>query len=180
MGDNRVWKVPIEEADSVAITTVMDNYTDVFLLGSDHVERWGPPDMAPGKTAAFGDPPPLLAEHGFSLLVQVFKADERLTLLFDTGFTDVGVPYNLDKLGIDTNDIDAIIFSHGHPDHTAAIGSILKSTRKSIPLITHPCAFRKRYLVFPDGSRLLSNTLSEESLITSMGYRTVKRASCCR
>ncbi|MFZ7111742.1 MAG: MBL fold metallo-hydrolase [Desulfatiglandales bacterium] len=157
--------MPIQEADRVTITTVMDNYTDVFLIGSDYVKRWGPPDMIPGKTAAFGDPPPLLAEHGLSLLVEVFKGEERLTLLFDTGFTDVGVPYNLQKLGIETAHIDAIVFSHGHPDHTAAIGNILTSSGRNIPLITHPFAFRKRYLVFPDGNRVLSNTLSEESLI---------------
>ncbi len=153
-----------QEADRVEMTTVMDNYTDVFLVESDVVRRWGPPDMVPGKTAAFGAPPPLLAEHGFSLFVEVFKGEERLAILFDTGFTDVGVPHNLDKLGIDTGDIDAIVFSHGHPDHTAAIGGILGSTDKSIPLITHPFAFRTRYLVFPDGTRVLSNTLSEQRL----------------
>jgi 7,8-dihydropterin-6-yl-methyl-4-(beta-D-ribofuranosyl)aminobenzene 5'-phosphate synthase len=167
MGNKKDPQFSIGEADRVVITTVMDNYTDVFLVESEIAKRWGPPDMVPDKPATAGYPFPLLAEHGFSLLVQGFKGDQVTTILFDTGFTEIGVPYNLKRLGIDINDVDAIVFSHGHPDHTAAIPEVLKDANKRIPIITHPFAFRKRYLVMPDGSRLLSNTLSEKRLTES-------------
>lgn len=153
------------EADRITLTTVMDNYTDVFLLGSEITERWGPPDMVTGQPATYGRPAPLLAEHGFSMFVQASNGDQAITLLFDTGFTETGVPYNLDNLGIDVNALDAIVFSHGHPDHTASVSEIMKLAKRRIPVITHPDAFRKRYLIFPDGNRVLSNTLSEQHLV---------------
>ena len=154
-------KISMGEADRVVLTTVMDNYSDVFLISSKVAGRWGPPDMVPGKSATYGHPAPLLAEHGFSLLIKAYKGDQVHTMLFDAGFTEMGVPHNLKKLGININTIELIVVSHGHPDHTAAIPQILKAAEKPIPVYTHPSAFLKRYLIFPDGSRVLSNTLSQ-------------------
>lgn len=164
MNNQRIDSFLTGEADVVKITTIMDNYIDVFLVESDITKRWGPPNMIPGKSAAFGSPPPLLAEHGLSLLIQVFTGDQETNILFDTGFTEAGVPYNLEKLGIDAGKIDAIVLSHGHPDHTAATTKVIKSAGKKVLTVTHPDAFRKRYLAFPDGSKVLSNTLSEKQL----------------
>lgn len=164
MGETKDNKIPIGEADRVTITTVMDNYTDVFLTESDVAKRWGPPNLVPDKSAACGHPPPLLAEHGFCLLIQAYKNDRVTTILFDTGFTETGTVHNLHSLGIDIGTIDAIVISHGHPDHTASIVEILKTAKKGIPVLIHPSAFRKRYLIMSDGNRLLSNTLSEKSL----------------
>lgn len=54
----------------------------------------------------------LIAEHGLSLLVET--GDKRI--LMDTGQSDVFIK-NAEILGIDLNDLDAIIISHGHYDH---------------------------------------------------------------
>lgn len=164
MNNHTVGNILLEDADAVTITTVMDNYTDVFLPGSETEERWGPPNMVPEKSAIFGSPAPLLAEHGLSLFIQAVKGNHKTNILFDTGFTEMGVPHNLEKLGIDASSLNAIVLSHGHPDHTAATLEIIRIAGRKISTITHPYAFRKRYLIFPDGSRLLSNTISEKCL----------------
>ncbi|MBN1106150.1 MAG: MBL fold metallo-hydrolase [Deltaproteobacteria bacterium] len=154
----------IGEVNGLSITTVIDNYVDVFLPSTETVARWGPPDMTPGRTASHGRPAPLNAEHGLALLFEIDHGDRTQKILFDTGFTDEGVPRNLDSLGVNVNDIDCIVISHGHPDHTAALPQILRSAQKRIPVYTHMDAFLARYLLFPDGTRVLSNTLDQAAI----------------
>lgn len=154
----------ISEVDKVEITTVIDNYIDVFLPDSDIIKRWGPPDSVPGSRVAYTTSPPLMAEHGLSFLIRTYQQDQGQVFLFDAGFTEEGVPSNLEKLGIGISEIDSIIVSHGHPDHTAAISAILKLSEKKIPVITHPAAFTKRYLVYPDGKRIVANTFTKKTI----------------
>ena len=154
----------MDAVDRVIITTLIDNYVDVFIPGTKNIERWGPPELVPGATVSYATTPPLIAEHGLSLLIETFREDQKQTYLFDAGFTKDGVPHNIEKLGVDLNKISSIVISHGHPDHTGALAEILKTAEKKIPVITHPSAFLKRYLVFPDGTRVLSNTFMEKAL----------------
>jgi 7,8-dihydropterin-6-yl-methyl-4-(beta-D-ribofuranosyl)aminobenzene 5'-phosphate synthase len=151
-------------ADRVEIVTVMDNYADVFLPPAERVGRRGPPALKPGRPVGEGDPAPLLAEHGLSLWIEVEAAGRTHCFLFDAGFTEVGVPYNLSRLGLDVKAPDAVIVSHGHPDHTAALAAVLDLFTPRPPVYLHPGAFAERYLVTPDGRRLPSNALDRRSL----------------
>ncbi len=85
-------------------------------------------DNAPGRAD-------LKPEHGFSCLVE---ADGH-RLLFDTGAKDALV-HNSKCLGVSLSGLDALVFSHGHYDHTgglaAAIG-LLGKTR----VVAHPNIF---------------------------------------
>jgi len=74
------------------------------------------------------------AEHGLSFLIE---ADEQI--LFDTGSSDL-IGYNAKILNIDLEQIETIVLSHGHDDHTG--GLILFKGQK---LICHPDTFLKRY-----------------------------------
>ena len=69
------------------------------------------------------------AEHGFSLYIEL----DNLKLLFDVGQTDIFID-NASKLGIDVNDVDVIILSHGHYDH----GNGLDYFKKRVKLVMHP------------------------------------------
>ncbi len=146
-------------ARRVEIVTVIDNYADVFLPSTPAAARRGPPALAPGRPAPEGDPSPLLAEHGLSLWVEVTSQEVTRSFLFDTGFTEIGVPYNLRRLGLAGRPLDGLIVSHGHPDHTAALAPTLGLFHPPPPVYLHPRAFAERYLVRPDGRKLLSNTL---------------------
>src|SRR5260370_35230700 len=67
-----VAQVVLDPVDAVEITALMDNVTDVFMPDQGPARRPGP---LPGKTrasaimAAGRAPDPLIAEHGFSMLV---------------------------------------------------------------------------------------------------------------
>ncbi len=152
--------IPLEEADRIEILTVIDNYTDVLLSSTKVVIR--PALAKKGKIPIDA----LLAEHGLSLLVKVYHGEESHSILFDTGYTNCAVPHNLGILGVDLNEIEAIVISHGHMDHTGSLYEILADMSMSVPVVVHPDAFLSpRYFGLDDGRRLLlPHTLVREEL----------------
>ena len=82
----------------------------------------------------------LLAEWGVSILVE---ADNHKILL-DTG-TTFSAAYNAISLGIDLTQINKIVFSHGHFDHTGGLLHILKMMKGQIEVIAHPDIWAAKY-----------------------------------
>ncbi len=65
--------------------------------------------------------PGFKAEHGLSLLAQT----SGKTILFDFGQSDA-FARNADALGIDLNNVDLAVLSHGHYDHGDGIGEFFR------------------------------------------------------
>lgn len=61
------------------------------------------------------------AELGFSLLIE---SDDKRKFLFDTGQTDL-YAFNAAIGGVDISEIEAVIISHGHYDHTGGLAHFL-------------------------------------------------------
>ena len=89
-----------------------------------------------------------VAEHGFSAYIE---ADEK-KILFDTGYSDA-ILKNAAKMGIDLLDLDYIVLSHGHFDHTGGLWHLLhrfmEAAIEDMPhrlprLIAHPRCFLPR------------------------------------
>lgn len=77
-----------------------------------------------------------LAEHGLSYLIEI----NGEKILFDTGHSDVFLK-NAKKLGLDiTNEVQKIVLSHGHWDHSGGLKYI-----KNKSLVTHPDSFVRRF-----------------------------------
>jgi len=158
-------KVMLKAVDRVEILTLIDNYVDVLLPSTDVVTR--PPLSIEGKVK--GDT--FLAEHGLSLLVTIYQGEDKHTILLDTGYTKVGVLHNMEQLGLNIEDIEVIVLSHGHMDHTGTLNTILDKIPGTIPLVLHPSAFvYPRYTRQPDGSKnlwprtLVKNELEEKNV----------------
>ena len=126
----------LKEADSVTITVLVDNYTDMFTAPATAVDRRLP----------FSTTRTLLAEHGLSCLVRVVSGKREHSVLFDTGLTPICMAYNARQLGIDLMAIEAIVLSHGHFDHTGGLPGLLGGAGHQVPLIAHPDAFLNRRL----------------------------------
>jgi len=83
--------------------------------------------------------PGFMAEWGLSILVQVNDTN----VLFDTGTSSV-VPHNARMLGIDLSNIDKIVLSHGHEDHTGGLANVLRITGEK-EVIAHPAIWKSKY-----------------------------------
>ena len=140
--------MPLKEVDRVEVLTLMDNFVDVLLEDTAVVKR---PPKAVGEEIPTDT---LLAEHGLCLLVKVQQGAEKHTIMLDTGYNSMSVLHNMDILAVDPNELEAIVLSHAHMDHTGALHAILEKISNPIPLVVHPDAFLyPRFLEEKDGSK---------------------------
>ena len=79
-----------------------------------------------------------LAEPAFSLYIE--EGDKHI--LFDTGYSDV-ILRNAAAMHIDLNQIDTIVLSHGHNDHTGGL-QYLKELKQKIDVVMHPDCFNEK------------------------------------
>lgn len=75
----------------------------------------------------------ILAEWGLSVFIRAGKT----RILLDTGATGTAVP-NSDALGVDLKEVDTIVLSHGHTDHTGGLPAVLSRIGRSIRVVAHP------------------------------------------
>ena len=90
----------------------------------------------------------LLGEPGFSVLLE----NNYHKVLFDCGYSDAFIK-NAYKLGLDLADVNEIILSHGHKDHTGGLLRLESLYRKMLmagislnlkTIITHPDTFEPK------------------------------------
>ena len=147
--------IALEPVDGLTVTTLVDNVADL-LLGDEGPARRPPlaRAVAPSVPARFlagghtGDP--LLAEHGFSCLVTVEKAGRTIRVLFDAGITPNGLVENMRRLELAPGDIDIIVLSHGHWDHTTGMDGLVRVLgRANVPVLIHPDFWSRRRVAIP-------------------------------
>lgn len=84
-------------------------------------------------------------EPGLSFFIEV----DNKKILFDTGYSDIFIK-NAHKMDIDLSDLDYIVLSHGHNDHTWGLEHLAEIYSKAISqtkptLIAHPLTFSKKF-----------------------------------
>lgn len=129
-------------ADKVEITVLVDNSVDIFLPSSEVAQYPGP-----GKASQ------LWAEQGLSLWIKVSEGKKKAKILYDFGRSNKVLLHNAKILGLDLEEIDFMVLSHGHVDHYGSLSKIIRKTDEECKLIVHPEApRRKRYIRLNDGS----------------------------
>jgi 7,8-dihydropterin-6-yl-methyl-4-(beta-D-ribofuranosyl)aminobenzene 5'-phosphate synthase len=144
--------VRLEPADAVTVTTLMDNVTDLLAPDQGPAHRPAPPGgrRAAGTMEGGHAPEALLAEHGFSVLVTVSRNGATHSILFDAGTSPDGVTENMRRLQVSPSDIEAIVCSHGHFDHTTGLdGLIRRLGPANLPVLIHPDFWRRRRVLIP-------------------------------
>jgi 7,8-dihydropterin-6-yl-methyl-4-(beta-D-ribofuranosyl)aminobenzene 5'-phosphate synthase len=161
--------IRLQEIEKISITILIDNYTDRLLQNTSHTLR---SPMIRGEKFL----PAPLAEHGFSALIKIYHKyqnkdlegldykNDNNTFLFDTGVTEEGIILNAANFGINLDQIEAIILSHGHFDHFNGLLNVIDHISRPIDIIVHPDAFLKRWLIFPDGRKAKMPVLEEQIL----------------
>lgn len=147
--------------EAVNITILVDNRADLMVKSSDKIKY-------------FTDKP-LLAEHGFSALMEFPETGQRI--LWDAGISNTALMENLRRMEIDPGTVSLIALSHGHRDHFAALTDFIKAmgreveskewgqevnaaeveawiAAQQVPVVAHPAAFRERWWVKDDGTKV--------------------------
>ena len=96
------------------------------------------------------DNPNLESKHGLSFLVTATIDDKTVTVMMDTGPSPEALLNNVEVLGVDLKDVDAVVLSHGHYDHTGGLLDALKGIEKRVLVIGHPLLFDPKLKVMPN------------------------------
>ena len=124
-------------AQKVKITVLSDNFTSTII-------------------------PPLIGEWGFSAYINA----DGVGILYDVGNSGLPVLHNAQLLGIDLRrDVDFIVLSHGHSDHTGGLGNEkLRELLRGKIVIAHPNVFEKKLLSWRAKLDYIGLPLSREEM----------------
>jgi len=147
----------IDFVEKISLTVLVDNKANLMVESTE--------------TTKYFTEKPLLAEHGFSVLIQV--NDSEKYILWDAGVSKIALIENMRRMKIDPKTISSIALSHGHLDHYAAMTELLNKMNLApedkewgekvtqgeieewlaefqIPIVAHPAAFRERWWINDD------------------------------
>lgn len=77
--------------------------------------------------------------------VAYYIEDEGKEILFDVGYSDLFLK-NAKEFNLNIDNIDTIVLSHSHNDHTGGLKYYFQKQHANINLISHPFTFDKRIL----------------------------------
>ncbi len=94
-----------------------------------------------------------LGQWGLSFLLELTdsRGDAR-KVVFDTGAVKEALLHNVKLLEADLSDLDCIVISHGHGDHTAATVEVVEASG-GVKVYGHPHTFLPRLYVDREGRR---------------------------
>ena len=81
-----------------------------------------------------------LGEPALSFYIE----DDNTKILFDTAYSNIFLK-NAKKMNIDLKNLDYIVLSHGHNDHTGGLKYLKNKDLSNVKLIAHKDVFIKRY-----------------------------------
>jgi 7,8-dihydropterin-6-yl-methyl-4-(beta-D-ribofuranosyl)aminobenzene 5'-phosphate synthase len=143
-------------ADKLEVLVLVDNSTDGLSTTPDHVET----EFAFAtrrRLRATSARCLCCAVHGLSCLITVHRGAAQHSVLFDSGPEEYAFERNSTRLGADLGNVEAIVLSHGHWDHSGAMFLALGAIRarnggREVPYYAHPGMFRSRGMMSASGN----------------------------
>lgn len=89
----------------------------------------------------------LLNEHGLSIYMEI----DEIKILFDTGKSGDFIK-NAEKLQIDLNNLDYVVLSHGHYDHSGGFEKLVDKFGNSFNLIIGDEFFNNKYKLIEENT----------------------------
>jgi 7,8-dihydropterin-6-yl-methyl-4-(beta-D-ribofuranosyl)aminobenzene 5'-phosphate synthase len=94
-----------------------------------------------------------LGQWGLSFLLELADArGNNRNVIYDTGMHKQALLYNIRKLKVDLSNVDCVVLSHGHLDHTATTAELVK-TAGGVKVYAHPHTFLPRFYQGKTGKR---------------------------
>ena len=118
----------VPEVDRVAVRVVVDSYQFAVApsrkIANVDIEHFG-------WGISSGKPPEntLISEFGLSMHVESQRGSETRNVLIDFGFTPGALVNNINLVGIDPAQLDALVLSHGHYDHFGGLAGFLRQSK---------------------------------------------------
>ena len=106
------------------------------------------------------------ADWGFSCLVE--STDK--TILFDAGTKPEVFFRNVEALDVDLSEVDLVVISHEHGDHTGALAQVLEQNR--VLTVYHPVSFSDQFVSAVTHAGARSVPVTEPVEITDDVYLT--------
>lgn len=95
----------------------------------------------------------LLGQWGLSFLIELIDAKgAKRKVIFDTGIAKRALLQNIKNLKVDLSDVECVVLSHGHLDHTATTVEIVKAAG-GVKVYAHPHTFLSRFHVDESGKK---------------------------
>jgi 7,8-dihydropterin-6-yl-methyl-4-(beta-D-ribofuranosyl)aminobenzene 5'-phosphate synthase len=176
---NQLTPIPLEPVDGVEITILVDNLTDVFMPDEGPAKRfqvtspsapWQAASTLEGREVV----EQLRGEHGFSALVTLTAGGRTRRVLFDTGVSPDGLVHNMGFLELEPGDVEAVVLSHGHFDHTTGLDGFVRAVgRANVPVVIHPEFWSRRRLTLP-GREPWEMPSTSRSALEGFGFEIVE------
>lgn len=93
----------------------------------------------------------IVAEHGLSIYIEAHGRK----ILFDTGASPLFIK-NAEKLGVDLGEVNELVISHGHYDHTGGVPEFC-NINKIAPIYVHENAFFENFGIDANGERSMDS-----------------------
>lgn len=106
----------------------------------------------------------LHGQWGLSLLLELVDAGgRRRKVVFDTGNDRPPLMHNIKRLEVGLGDVDCVVLSHGHGDHTVATVEVVEAAG-GVKVYAHPHLFLPRFYVDRRGKRTRSGVPEGEGI----------------
>ncbi len=87
---------------------------------------------------------------GVSFWIELVHENNKKVILFDVGPLIEPLIYNAKLLGLNLSDVDMVVLSHCHFDHTEALSEVIKEIGHEVPIYAHPDIFRPNFILEPE------------------------------
>lgn len=167
----------IQPIESLEITVLVDNGTDSLSTNPGFVETEMAGAWRRGMKLLSGRCL-CCAAHGLSCLITTRTPSSHHTLLFDTGPDESVFERNVIRLGVDMGGVDAMMLSHGHWDHAAAMPRALQMMTlanggRRVPTYMHPDMFASRAVKARDGRLMPMEDIPSAHVLVANGAELI-------
>lgn len=170
----------MRQVDELTVHVVVDNTTDMLSSRPAHVASELRVLREAGMQELTGEAL-CSAHHGLCLAVTAHLDGEAHSVLFDAGPDPYAVERNARHMNLDFGQIEALVLSHGHFDHSEGLLKALELVRaanggQTVPLHVHPGAFVKRGLRLESGAIFPLQDVPPRRVLEESGARVVASA----
>jgi 7,8-dihydropterin-6-yl-methyl-4-(beta-D-ribofuranosyl)aminobenzene 5'-phosphate synthase len=165
--------------DSLMVDVVTDDVSDTYVSKTLFAVSEFANIVRAGAKALSGEAL-LCANLGFGCRLVSATAGVRHTMLFDTGPEGSIFVRNCANLGIGLGEVEAIVVSHGHWDHMAALPATLDAIREQggkTAVHVNPGMFNERAIRLGSGTVVPAAKVPSPAEMTALGAAVVNDAA---